>query len=91
MAKRASLFEAKKPSKPAAKAAVVADNPAPAATNAAPRPPSRIGKRVLSVYLDPIALKQIRQLALDKDTTVQALGEEAVNLLFLQHKMNRSA
>ncbi|MFO5494855.1 MAG: ribbon-helix-helix domain-containing protein [Cuspidothrix sp.] len=29
--------------------------------------------------------KQLRQLALDNDTTVQALLEEALNDLFLKH------
>ena len=55
------------------------------------RPPSRAGKRVLSVYLDPLAWKQLRQLALDTETTTQALGEEAINLLFAKHGLNRSA
>ena len=55
------------------------------------RPPSRAGKRVLSIYLDPLAWKQIRQLALDADTSTQALGEEAINLLFAKHGLNRSA
>jgi hypothetical protein len=55
------------------------------------RPSSRTGKRVLSVYLDPLAWKQLRQLALDSGSTTQALGEEAVNLLFTKHGMNRSA
>ena len=55
------------------------------------RPPSRQGKRVLSIYLDPIAWKQLRQLALDEETTTQALGEEAINLLFAKHGLNRSA
>jgi hypothetical protein len=55
------------------------------------RPPSRAGKRVLSIYLDPLAWKQIRQLALDIDTSTQALGEEAINLLFAKHGQNRSA
>ena len=55
------------------------------------RPPSRAGKRVLSIYLDPLAWKQIRQLALDSDTSTQALGEEAINLLFEKHRLNRSA
>jgi hypothetical protein len=55
------------------------------------RPPSREGKRVLSVYLDPLAWKQLRQLALDTETSTQALGEEAVNLLFAKHGINRSA
>jgi Antitoxin-like ribbon-helix-helix len=55
------------------------------------RPPSREGKRVLSIYVDPLAWKQLRQLALDNDTTTQALGEEAINLLFTKHGLNRSA
>lgn len=55
------------------------------------RPPSRLGKRVLSIYLDPLAWKQLRQLALDTETSTQALGEEAVNLLFAKHGINRSA
>ena len=55
------------------------------------RPPSRVGKRVLSIYLDPLAWKQIRQLALDSDTSTQALGEEAINQLFEKHRLNRSA
>ena len=90
MSKRPSLFAAK--TKP-----VVEDDTAPAVnendreTLAGKRPPSRAGKRVLSVYLDPLAWKQLRQLALDTNTTTQALGEEAVNLLFNKHGLNRSA
>jgi hypothetical protein len=60
-------------------------------TGGSKRPPSRAGKRVLSVYLDPLAWKQLRQLALDTETSTQALGEEAVNLLFAKHGLNRSA
>jgi hypothetical protein len=55
------------------------------------RPPSREGKRTLSIYLDPLAWKQMRMLALETGTTTQALGEEAVNLLFAKHGINRSA
>jgi hypothetical protein len=44
---------------------------------------------VLSVYLDPLAWKQLRQLALDTETSTQALGEEAINLLFAKHRLNR--
>ena len=46
---------------------------------------------VLSIYLDPIAWRQLRELALDLDTSTQALGEEAINLLFEKHRRNRSA
>jgi len=89
MAKRPSLFAAKSavslvPDEPEATA------PAPVKKDAV-KAPSRVGKRVLSVYLDPIAWKQLRQLALDADTSTQALGEEAINLLFAKHGINRSA
>jgi hypothetical protein len=46
---------------------------------------------VLSLYLDPLAWKQLRQLALQDETTTQALGEEAINLLFTSRGLNRSA
>jgi hypothetical protein len=36
-------------------------------------------------HFDPAVGKQLRQLALDNDTTVQALLEEALNDLFLKH------
>lgn len=89
MPKRPSLFAEKTvestADEPAAAAMPMASAPATV------RPPSRAGKRVLSIYLDPIAWKQIRQLALDIDTSTQALGEEAVNLLFAKHGLNRSA
>lgn len=88
MPKRPSLFAIK--SEQEAPAAVVATPPtAPNPTTT--RPPSRAGKRVLSIYLDPVAWKQIRQMALDSDTSTQALGEEAINLLFEKHGLNRSA
>ena len=91
MSKRPSLF-APKPERPAEAREMATDQSA--AVMEAPatkRPPSRVGKRVLSLYLDPLAWKQLRQLALDTDTSTQALGEEAVNLLFAKHGINRSA
>jgi len=92
MSKRPSLFSAK----PALADTVADIAPTPTIddTSSVPkskRPPSRAGKRVLSVYLDPLAWKQLRQLALDTETSTQALGEEAVNLLFAKHRINRSA
>jgi hypothetical protein len=92
MPKRPSLFASKKQA-----ADAITEDVAPvpddtrAADPASRRPPSRAGKRVLSIYLDPLAWKQLRQLALDTETTTQALGEEAVNLLFEKHRLNRSA
>lgn len=90
MAKRPSLFQSKAAAaEDAAPAPPVNENQRHMSPDT--RPPSRAGKRVLSVYLDPLAWKQLRQLALDTDTTTQALGEEAVNLLFTKHGLNRSA
>lgn len=89
MSKRPSLFAPKHTAAP--DIAGPEEETTSPSSSAATRPPSREGKRVLSVYLDPLAWKQLRQLALDADTTTQALGEEAVNLLFAKHGINRSA
>jgi hypothetical protein len=89
MTKRPSLF-AQKTTTPSPETSTP-DETATPETVGTKRPPSRAGKRVLSVYLDPLAWKQLRQLALDTETSTQALGEEAVNLLFTKHGLNRSA
>jgi hypothetical protein len=93
MTKRPSLFSSKPLLPPAPEEAEpVTRSPTVIETEpATKRPPSRAGKRVLSIYLDPLAWKQLRQLALDSETSTQALGEEAVNLLFAKHGINRTA
>lgn len=93
MSKRPSLFTPKPapPADPQDMAGEATSLAGAASHPASRRPPSREGKRVLSIYLDPLAWKQLRQLALDADTSTQALGEEAVNLLFAKHGINRSA
>ena len=55
------------------------------------RPPSREGKRVLSIYLPPEAWKQLRMLAVNLETSTQDLGEQAINMLFEAHRLNRIA
>ena len=87
MPKRPSLFVTRS----AEAASKTARNEPAKAPSASTRPPSRVGKRVLSIYLEPIAWRQLRELALDLDTSTQALGEEAINLLFEKHRRNRSA
>lgn len=47
--------------------------------------PSRTGKRVIAGHFDPAAARQIKQLALDQDTSVQALLGEALNDLFTKN------
>jgi len=48
--------------------------------------PSRLGKKALIGYFDPGVSKQLKQMALDKDRTVQDLLSEALNDLFQKHK-----
>jgi hypothetical protein len=86
MAKRPSLFS------DAGKPTASEQEPLPVVeTKKTSRPPSREGKRVLSIYLPPEAWKQLRLLSLDLETSTQALGEEAINLLFEKHRLNRIA
>ncbi len=89
MAKRPSLF-ANAATQPAPSEP---EQPPPqvAAKKPTARPPSREGKRVLSIYLPPEAWKQLRLLSLNTETSTQALGEEAINLLFEKHHLNRIA
>jgi hypothetical protein len=51
-------------------------------------PPSRQGKKAITGYFDPAVSRQLRQLALDKDTTVQALLSEGLNELFIKYGKN---
>jgi hypothetical protein len=83
MTKRPSLFAAQATAPEAAPAASAAPNKT--------RPPSRQGKRVLSVYLKPEAWKQLRLLSVNLESPTQALGEEAINLLFEKYRLNRIA
>lgn len=90
MPKRPSLF-APKPAGDSRTEDTIAEPVMAEARPATARPPSRVGKRVLSIYLNPVAWRQLRELALDLETSTQALGEEAINLLFEKHRRNRSA
>lgn len=44
--------------------------------------PSRAGKKAVTGYFDPAVSKQIRTLALNEDTSVEALVGEALDKLF---------
>lgn len=48
-------------------------------------PPSRQGKKAITGFFDPIVSRQLKQLALDEDKTVQSLLSEALNDLFIKH------
>ena len=47
--------------------------------------PGREGKSNVTGYFDPIVKRQLRVLAAERDTTIQALLGEALNDLFAKH------
>ncbi len=55
---------------------------------AKPTATSRLGLKVISGHFDPAVSRQFRQLALDRDSTVQALLAEAINDLFIKYNRN---
>ena len=71
------------------------EEPAPAkperareAAPAAPEPkfsrPSRMGRKLVAGHFDPKVAKQLKLLAAEEETTIQALLEEALDLLFVK-------
>jgi hypothetical protein len=48
-------------------------------------PPSRQGKKAVTGFFDPVVSRQLKQLALDEDKTVQLLITEALNDLFVKY------
>lgn len=44
--------------------------------------PSRQGKKIVGAYFDPAVSKQLHQIALDKETSLQDLMGEALNDFF---------
>lgn len=45
---------------------------------------SRIGMKLIAGHFNPKIARQLRIIAVEEDTTVQALLEEALNLLFIK-------
>ena len=59
--------------------------PTPSAPEPEPdahRPPSRRGRKAVTIYLDTAAHRQLRMLALEQSRSVQDLMTEATNDLF---------
>lgn len=67
-----------------------ANSVAPRAETREPAPkkkffrPSRDNRRFVGGHFDPPVGKQLRMLAVEEDTTVQALLEEALDMLFVK-------
>ncbi len=53
-----------------------------------PRALSRVGKKAMIGYFDPDVSKQIKRLAIDRDTSVQELLREALNDFFRKNRMS---
>ena len=51
--------------------------------------PSRDGRKLVAGHFDPKVAKQLKLLAVEGDTTVQALLEEALDLLFVKKGRDR--
>lgn len=60
-------------------------NVAPANVTPIGRAPSRVGKKTVAAHFDPAVSKQLKHLALERDTTTQGLLREAINDLFTKH------
>jgi hypothetical protein len=58
---------------------------------AAPRQRSRLGKKIVTYYLDPEPFTQLKVLSAKSGLTVQELNLEALNLLFEKHQISRIA
>lgn len=66
--------------------------PKPASNTAAvAQPPSRAGKKAITGFFDPAVSKQLKQIGLETDATVQDLMREALNDLFQKHGRARIA
>lgn len=54
-------------------------------------PPSRQGKKLIGGHFDPVVSRQVKQIALDNDLTVQEVLREALNDLFEKYNKQRIA
>ena len=64
---------------------------AAAASAASPsaKPPSRRGKKGVLFHVDPEIAKRLKLLAVEQETTIEALGVEALGLLFERYDSQR--
>jgi hypothetical protein len=63
----------------------------PATKPPAPRPAAREGKRGVAFWLAPEAYEQLATLGIRRRRKIQALMEEATDLLFREYGLNRIA
>jgi hypothetical protein len=75
--------------------AIESHPPSAAAAAAAPATrttqPSRIGKKVVTVYVDENVWRSIKMMAVTHDTTITALMHHGLDLVFEKYGVNRDA
>ena len=54
----------------------------PVVASTTKKPPSRVGTKAVTGHFDPAVSKQLKLLAINQDSTVQAMLAEALNDLF---------
>jgi hypothetical protein len=59
---------------------------ASAPVQSASLPPSRVGRVLIAGHFAPQVQKGLKQLALDQNSTVQALLAEAIDMLFAKYR-----
>ena len=64
----------------------VAGEPPRAADRSSGRTPSRAGKKGILIYVEPEMARTLKRLAVDEDTTLQALGLEAFDALIARRQ-----
>ncbi len=47
--------------------------------------PSRVGKKPLTAFFDPDAIKQLKLIGIEEGKTLQGMTEEAINDFFAKH------
>jgi hypothetical protein len=53
--------------------------------------PSRVGKKVVTVYLSESVWREVKVLAAKTDDTIDGLMRRGLDLVFAEHKINRGA
>lgn len=91
MSKRPSLKALERRPSPPSPATPATEEAAPAAPQPGKQPPSRAGKKVVSVYLSESVWRDLKVLAAKTDTTIDALIRRGIDHVFTEHKVNRGA
>jgi hypothetical protein len=90
MSKRPSL-KALERRPPATAIEEILPPPAAAESTATKPQPSRVGKKVVTVYLPESVWRELKVLAAKTDSTIDALMRRGLDHVFAEHKINRGA